>query len=93
MTPPMLRRPPKWVLPVIAAGVWSLTLAAQVRVDSRIGSLRKVPVPRQTQTEEYVRDPTLLVVLGKALFWDMQVGSDSRTACGTCHFHAGADHR
>jgi len=89
----MLRRPPKWVLPVIAAGLWSLTLAAQVRVDSRIGSLRKVPVPRQTQTEEYVRDPELLVVLGKALFWDMQVGSDSRTACGTCHFHAGADHR
>jgi cytochrome c peroxidase len=31
--------------------------------------------------------------LGKALFWDTQVGSDGRTACATCHFHAGADHR
>ena len=32
-------------------------------------------------------------VLGKALFWDMQVGSDGVQACGTCHFHAGVDSR
>jgi hypothetical protein len=32
-------------------------------------------------------------VLGKALFWDMQVGSDGVQACGTCHFHAGTDNR
>jgi cytochrome c peroxidase len=32
-------------------------------------------------------------VLGKALFWDMQVGSDSVQACGSCHFAAGADPR
>ena len=31
--------------------------------------------------------------LGKALFWDMQVGSDAVQACGTCHFSAGADTR
>jgi cytochrome c peroxidase len=31
--------------------------------------------------------------LGKALFWDMQVGSDSVQACGSCHFHAGVDDR
>ncbi len=31
--------------------------------------------------------------LGKALFWDMQVGSDGVQACGTCHFAAGADSR
>ncbi|MFI4942260.1 MAG: cytochrome c peroxidase, partial [Burkholderiales bacterium] len=31
--------------------------------------------------------------LGKALFWDMQVGSDSVQSCGTCHFHAGVDNR
>jgi cytochrome c peroxidase len=31
--------------------------------------------------------------LGKALFWDMQVGSDSVQACGSCHFHAGVDNR
>ncbi|KAF0219141.1 MAG: hypothetical protein FD174_2227 [Geobacteraceae bacterium] len=31
--------------------------------------------------------------LGKALFWDMQVGSDGVQSCGTCHFNAGADNR
>lgn len=31
--------------------------------------------------------------LGKALFWDMQVGSDGVQACGSCHFNAGADNR
>jgi cytochrome c peroxidase len=33
------------------------------------------------------------MVLGKSLFWDMQVGSDGVQSCGTCHFHAGADSR
>ncbi|MFA5111778.1 MAG: hypothetical protein WC443_10265, partial [Desulfobaccales bacterium] len=32
-------------------------------------------------------------ILGKALFWDMQVGSDAVQACGSCHFHAGVDNR
>lgn len=31
--------------------------------------------------------------LGKALFWDMQVGGDGVQACASCHFHAGADNR
>jgi cytochrome c peroxidase len=31
--------------------------------------------------------------LGKALFWDMQVGSDAVQACASCHFNAGADDR
>jgi cytochrome c peroxidase len=34
----------------------------------------------------------LALVLGKALFWDQQVGSDGQ-ACASCHFHAGADPR
>jgi cytochrome c peroxidase len=32
------------------------------------------------------------IKLGKALFWDMSVGSDG-IACASCHFHAGADNR
>jgi cytochrome c peroxidase len=32
------------------------------------------------------------IVLGKALFWDVNVGSDGM-ACASCHFHAGADAR
>jgi len=31
--------------------------------------------------------------LGKAFFWDMQVGSDSVQACASCHFKAGVDDR
>ena len=41
----------------------------------------------------YVRDRQAAIVLGKALFWDMQVGSDGIQACATCHFRAGADPR
>lgn len=40
-----------------------------------------------------VSDRSAAIVLGKALFWDMQVGSDGVQACATCHFHAGADPR
>ena len=56
-------------------------------------SLRTVPVPRPANLEGVVRDSAALTVLGKALFWDRQAGSDGSTACATCHFHAGADHR
>jgi len=55
--------------------------------------LKSVRPPKVPNLDRYVRDPELLIVLGKALFWDMQVGSDNRTACASCHFHAGADHR
>jgi cytochrome c peroxidase len=39
-----------------------------------------------------VVDKEKAIALGKALFWDMNVGSDGM-ACGSCHFHAGADSR
>ncbi len=56
-------------------------------------SLKSVSLAQFTNADQYVRDQNALVALGKALFWDMQAGSDGRTACATCHFHAGADHR
>jgi len=40
-----------------------------------------------------VKDQAALIRLGKALFWDMQVGSDGIQSCATCHFNAGADVR
>ncbi len=58
-----------------------------------LGSLKTISIPRPSNLDRYVVDEKALVVLGKALFWDMQLGSDGRTACATCHFHAGADHR
>lgn len=56
-------------------------------------SLKTVPVPGPLNIDEFVRDRRLALILGKALFWDMQVGSDGVTSCATCHFHAGADNR
>ena len=57
-----------------------------------IASLKGVPVP-QPDAAQYIADQRSLILLGKALFWDQQVGSDGSTACASCHFHAGADHR
>jgi len=60
-----------------------------------IGSLKSVTKPNDPQLDEggmFVKDQAKLVQLGKALFWDQQVGSDGQ-ACGTCHFTAGADSR
>ncbi len=50
-------------------------------------------ISRQITLDEFIRDPVAAKALGKALFWDIQVGSDGGTACATCHHHAGADGR
>jgi len=42
---------------------------------------------------DYVLNRSAAIMLGKALFWDMEIGSDGSTACASCHFHAGVDHR
>jgi len=59
------------------------------------GDLRAVAVPGPDPADlsRYVKDKQAAIALGKALFWDMQVGSDGMTACATCHFRAGADPR
>jgi cytochrome c peroxidase len=46
-----------------------------------------------TNMDELVVDRDAAIQLGKALFWDMRVGSDGQTACATCHYAAGADSR
>src|SRR5450755_2437744 len=56
------------------------------------GSLKNVPVPEPSNLSTFVRNKEMLIKLGKALFWDMQIGSDNQ-ACASCHFHAGADDR
>jgi len=35
---------------------------------------------------DYIANLSAAIRLGKALFWDMQAGSDNKTACATCHF-------
>ena len=70
--------------------------AAPARAQSdpaRTASLKTVPVPEPANLADFVRDREAAIALGKALFWDMQIGSDGVQACATCHFHAGADSR
>ena len=52
-----------------------------------------MPVPEPSNLALFVRNKPAAIALGKALFWDMQVGSDGIQACASCHFHAGADSR
>ena len=75
---------------IIAAGLLLMNVAFG---QTQLRSLRAVPVPEPSGLSEYVRDKASLIRLGKVFFWDMQAGSDGVTACATCHFHAGADHR
>ncbi len=59
-------------------------------------SLQRAPVPAVPGLvdgpDPIVIDRQAAIALGKALFWDINVGSDGM-ACGSCHFHAGADVR
>ncbi len=58
-----------------------------------MASLKNVQVPLPSNLDDFVKDREAAIMLGKALFWDMQVGSDGKTACASCHWHAGADVR
>jgi cytochrome c peroxidase len=59
-------------------------------------SLKHLPVPEVPGllggSSPIVVNRQAAIALGKALFWDTNVGSDGM-ACGSCHFHAGADRR
>jgi len=58
-----------------------------------LASLKTVPAPEPLNLGSYVANKAAAIQLGKALFWDMQVGSDGVQACASCHFQAGADNR
>ncbi len=59
-------------------------------------NLSTLPVPPtpglSNGSDPIVIDLQKAIILGKALFWDTNVGSDGM-ACASCHFHAGADVR
>ena len=62
-------------------------------IRAEITSLKTVPIPEPSNLSEFVKNKKRAIELGKALFWDMQVGSDATQACASCHFNAGADSR
>lgn len=88
------------VIPALA--VWMIGLATFVpaRTASAHGtippSLKELPRPDVpgllTGRDRVIRSERYAIALGKALFWDIQVGSDG-IACASCHHHAGADQR
>ena len=59
---------------------------------SGTNSLATVKIVDAPNLKQFVVNRVALQQLGKALFWDQQVGSDGQ-ACASCHFHAGADNR
>jgi cytochrome c peroxidase len=87
---------------IVVAGVLFLSAAVAAQRgggggngggNNPIATLKGVAIPQPANLSKYVVDQQALIALGKVLFWDMQVGSDGRSACASCHFHAGADHR
>ena len=61
-------------------------------LNMNITSLASVKPPDPKNLDAFVADRLKLLQLGKALFWDQQLGSDGQ-ACASCHFHSGADSR
>ena len=95
-----------WFLRVfvwVVAIVFAVGYYGHVRAQSGTGSvivplrplapLSSVPIPPVFGMDGIVADKTAAIELGKALFWDMQAGSDDIQACASCHFNAGADSR
>ena len=81
----------------VSVFVDGLDQARQVRVRplmdpfATLGSLKphNMPLPNLSGI---VANRQNALLLGKALFWDQQTGSDG-VACATCHFAGGADNR
>jgi cytochrome c peroxidase len=80
----------------IILGGWLLVAQAAFAHGPETMPLQDVPVPPVPGlldgSSPIVVDKNMAIALGKALFWDMNVGSDGQ-ACASCHFHAGADFR
>ena len=81
----------------VTFGAFHATARAQTVVvevpPSPPAALSTVPVPLPENLSDFITNREAAITLGKALFWDIQVGGDGRTACASCHFHAGADNR
>ena len=82
---------PKNLLPLM--GVLALIYISNAQAAPVPGPLSSLTVPEPSNLNNFVKSKPWAIRLGKALFWDMQVGSDGTQACASCHFNAFADNR
>lgn len=71
----------------------SATQTENPDIPRKLGSLKTIALQTPANLSDFVADNASAVALGKAFFWDQQMGSDGQQACATCHFQAGADVR
>ena len=83
-----------WCAATALAALTTLASVAQAQnAPSPPSSLAKASRPEPSNLGEFVSNKSAAIALGKALFWDGRLGSDGKTGCASCHFHAGADPR
>ncbi len=78
---------------VQALGPIRIAVAGDPVVPPDMVPLNQDPPAEPPNLFQFVKNKPAAIKLGKALFWDMQVGSDGIQACASCHFSAGADNR
>jgi len=78
---------------IICTALLSVSLAWGQIPANPLSAFQPVGFEDAQINNNFIANRTAAFRLGKALFWDMQVGSDGVQACASCHFHAGADIR
>ncbi|MDE0886253.1 MAG: hypothetical protein OSB70_12055 [Myxococcota bacterium] len=73
--------------------VWTLKWVCGSALVLLVGLLTAQGAEAKDRVPNSIFSDPAVVELGKALFWDMQVGSGNgaQSACATCHYQAGAD--
>ena len=74
-----------------------ISFPVSAHFDINLQNLKNFTIPRtpgllEGNTPPIVVNRNAAIQLGKALFWDTNVGTNG-IACASCHFHAGADRR
>ena len=77
----------------LVAGLFGYSMPGVAQAPPPFPALGTISVPQPLNLSQYVNNQFAAEALGKALFWDMGLGSDGVQACASCHFHAGADNR
>lgn len=86
--------PAPFILPIAVLLLAATASAgAQQNPISPPSPLSRASRPEPRNLADFVSNKPAAIALGKALFWEQRVGSDGRTACASCHYHAGADPR